>query len=133
MSVYIEINTCHRCPHADHSGAFTPGGAKPVCNHDAVLRRVQESGVPDYYHWRHRIRPNGGRVPRWCPLGRPTSRQVVRLERRLVEQRGTSPDFEYRLVVEPNSIVVHAIRDTSVVLLSFALTLGSRDRGRVRP
>lgn len=34
MTVQVTINTCKDCRHLDHSGAFTPGGALPVCGHN---------------------------------------------------------------------------------------------------
>lgn len=33
MQITTTINTCTDCRHLDHSGAFTPGGALPVCRH----------------------------------------------------------------------------------------------------
>jgi len=72
--VTTELNSCSDCSHHDHSGAFTPGGARPVCNH----RTVCESRG---YEWQCRIVPHhmikgiNGRptyeldeIPDWCPF-----------------------------------------------------------------
>lgn len=50
----ILIKECFGCPHWDHSGAFTPGGAKPLC------RKKDGRTLP-----RDRFR-----IPGWCPLPR---------------------------------------------------------------
>jgi hypothetical protein len=69
MSVTITINNCDECQHVDHSGAFTPGGAKPICgNSDACHVRCHR----DKWHWKNRVlhrNSNGNLViPTWCPL-----------------------------------------------------------------
>lgn len=68
----IQINTCSDCPHVGHSGAFTPGGAKPVCDHDDATNRVCQfkRNVPkkERWHWKYRQVKLDGAVPAWCPL-----------------------------------------------------------------
>lgn len=60
--VFIKIDSCHSCPHASHSGAFTPGGAIPLCQHDDFRdRRVKHKYVG-------RERKPSGEIPAWCPL-----------------------------------------------------------------
>jgi len=64
---YIKIENCSQCPHKDHSGKFTPGGAYPICNHDKVCYEIKELS------WKTRILPNNNRIytniiPNWCPL-----------------------------------------------------------------
>lgn len=73
MKITVTINTCSDCRHRDHSGAFTPGGAKPVCSHpNAVECATKNKEKPvDRFHWKHRvIREKNGRlkIPSWCPL-----------------------------------------------------------------
>lgn len=71
----VPVMTCHNCPHADHSGAFTPGGAKYLCRNretegkdwpdkDARIRNK----LADDYPYFARIRPADGIIPDWCPL-----------------------------------------------------------------
>ena len=69
MKITIEINGCSDCRYASHSGAFTPGGAKPVCSHDKASQHApgaRGARREDTYHWRHRV--TGKRIPNWCPL-----------------------------------------------------------------
>ena len=41
MSKWIKtIGNCHECRHIDHSGAFTPGGAKMICGHPDAIDMV---------------------------------------------------------------------------------------------
>jgi hypothetical protein len=62
MKITIEINKCYECKHSDHSGAFTKGGAIPLCRHEDV------SGEHNRYHGRERKRNSDGKIPGWCPL-----------------------------------------------------------------
>jgi len=74
QSVSINIDSCDTCPHLDHSGSFTPGGAKPICgHHDAAYGRP---GVKpeDWQKRRLKKGPDGKLIiPEWCPLrkGKP--------------------------------------------------------------
>lgn len=71
MLITVEIKSCSDCRYRDHSGAFTPGGAKPVCGHpDACddwkkrvtpYRRVFDKNGYDYCRLPKKI-------PDWCPL-----------------------------------------------------------------
>lgn len=69
MGYHFPVKNCFECPNYDHSGAFTEGGAIPLCN------AIQGSR----YHYRRRELPfvfsqeNGkrvatGEIPSWCPL-----------------------------------------------------------------
>lgn len=78
------IKGCHECPHSGHSGAFTIGGARSICNHNSSCRprRSKEDFKAEYpkyfkesekdkwehwsHHWFHRI--TEGDIPDWCPL-----------------------------------------------------------------
>lgn len=65
MKIEVEIRSCYDCRYLGHSGAFTKGGAKLVCEHpDALPSRIHGD---DKYHWRHRV-VNGKKIPSWCPL-----------------------------------------------------------------
>ena len=80
MQITVIIDKCRQCRHIDHSGAFTPGGAKPVCGHDKAVelataqktfKKVPAGKADDKYHWRHRVikhPDNDERMPHWCPL-----------------------------------------------------------------
>lgn len=77
MSVSIEIKNCGDCMYLEHSGAFTPGGAKPVCNGpDAVDTFTKNKKVnsnkkrfpDDKYHWRHRVIRDTNKIHNHCPL-----------------------------------------------------------------
>lgn len=66
----VVINKCTDCRHWDHSGAFTPGGAKPVCGHSDSIpskRVAREKGIGNRHHWKHRV-IEGDDIPDWCPL-----------------------------------------------------------------
>ena len=74
-TITTHIQNCDECPYCDHSGAFTPGGAKPICNHPKIL---ETKG----YDWDKRVIPyrrefifndersilKPKRIPDWCPL-----------------------------------------------------------------
>jgi hypothetical protein len=74
--IKISINKCSQCKHAGHSGAFTPGGAISICNHEGAPRNDVQ-GVRDFRDINSReiaIRVFGQRkithtiIPEWCPL-----------------------------------------------------------------
>lgn len=70
MRIVVDIPSCSVCVHQDHSGAFTPGGAVPVCNHRDIIeqRKVEHPGL-DEYHWKWRKLPDWNcEPPQWCPL-----------------------------------------------------------------
>lgn len=60
MIISIQINSCTECRHWGHSGAFTKGGAKAVCDHDVSCEKRG-------YDWRDRIIKTD-KIPEWCPL-----------------------------------------------------------------
>jgi hypothetical protein len=82
MQITVDIKHCDDCRHRDHSGAFTKGGAKPICSHSYAVEYatrnktfpkfpVKGSGGDEKYHWRHRVlRMKQSRliIPDWCPL-----------------------------------------------------------------
>lgn len=76
MEIRISITKCSQCKYAGHSGAFTPGGAIPVCDHTKAPRK-EVNGVRDFRDINSReiaIRVFGQRkirdrgIPEWCPL-----------------------------------------------------------------
>ena len=89
MLITVKIKYCHQCHYVDHSGAFTPGGAKPICQHPDVIEIVAKfkdiECPPDYIkhlnneksplhkkavnyiHWKHRV-IRSKTIPEWCPL-----------------------------------------------------------------
>lgn len=73
---YIKtVNSCEGCHHSDHSGAFTPGGAQPICGHNETVERKGPN-------WKKRVIPHirvvveytsttgykCSKIPSWCPL-----------------------------------------------------------------
>ena len=61
LTKVLVIRDCSDCPHHDHSGAFTKGGAKQICGH---RHTVQDRGAD----WFKRKISNYPEVPFWCPL-----------------------------------------------------------------
>ena len=75
----IVIKTCSQCPHKDHSGHFTPGGAYPLCR---AAKLPLGDRYPDYkgtcrvlpYTSGERVisraayRQPTYEIPDWCPL-----------------------------------------------------------------
>jgi len=89
VKITINIDTCERCRHVDHSGSFTVRGARLICGHsDACMERTTWerffSEYPEYkdrdynpvhfrYHWIHRVLTSSSRekvekIPDWCPI-----------------------------------------------------------------
>jgi len=76
MELTNRNNSCDNCPHRDHSGAFTPGGAQATCSHsDACKDRCEipeqhryDGKRRDKHHWYNRRIGNGNPSPNWCPL-----------------------------------------------------------------
>ena len=80
--VFIEITNCDACPYGDHSGSFTPGGAKPICGHSDASDKATENKEINFlvedlivgdkikagkHHWIHRVIKDN-EIPTWCPL-----------------------------------------------------------------
>ena len=61
----ITIKTCNDCPNLDHTGNFTPGGAKPQCGltSKVIPYRTIHNDKTDRSH-----RKAKGKIPEWCPL-----------------------------------------------------------------
>jgi len=76
MQIVVNITSCNGCRHRDHSGAYTPGGAKPICGHNCSVdfapgaRTAKKSGnKDDRWNWQHRVLKNPDyQIPEWCPL-----------------------------------------------------------------
>lgn len=73
MSANIKIDKCKNCPYLDHSGMFTKGGAKPVCDGpgcvDSFTRSKTFRNKDDKFHWRHRVVDPEKTPPKnKCPL-----------------------------------------------------------------
>ena len=89
--IITNIETCRGCPHYDHSGGFTRGGALPICRAIAGMgQRVEvppmfdeavftlpnahcsvlpfTSGVADGLGGPRQYRAYTGEIPDWCPL-----------------------------------------------------------------
>ena len=86
MGIVIEValDCCRQCRHIGHSGSFTHGGARSICDHpDACeARRSPAVFIKEYpmyakdvkdraadwkYHWYNRI-VDDRYIPDWCPL-----------------------------------------------------------------
>ena len=80
MDITVNINKCLDCRHTDHSGAFTPGGAISICQHEGAPKRGEVPGVKDFndvttkeialaiFGPRRLNKDNS--IPDWCPLSR---------------------------------------------------------------
>lgn len=66
----IEIDSCFRCPKYDHSGAFTPGGAIPLCYAFSSKKysKYNARKLPYNSTGRNGKRQATGIIPDWCPL-----------------------------------------------------------------
>jgi hypothetical protein len=65
----IPINNCFECPKYNHSGAFTQGGAIPLCG--AMRDRNAKYGrreLPFKFDENTGKRTYDGVIPKWCPL-----------------------------------------------------------------
>lgn len=72
-SVALTIPTCGDCPFVDHSGAFTPGGAKAICGH----RNAVETFAGDHgADWTYRQVDRDTAPPAQCPLRNPETAHV---------------------------------------------------------
>lgn len=62
----IEVYTCYQCPHRDHSGGYTKGGAFMLCNKTSPPRKLNPRAKPstEPFHGRD----FDGEIPAWCPL-----------------------------------------------------------------
>jgi hypothetical protein len=70
MSVTIEITIkrCTECRHLSHSGGFTVGEAKPVCDHPKAVNCFAKDIKDDKYDWKHRVIRINKAIPDKCPL-----------------------------------------------------------------
>lgn len=87
MKQYIvNVENCWQCPHSDHSGRFTDGGAIPLCR--GIAGKGEQAGGgrnghvwPDEYasvlpfeaviERGRPVRRGTGVIPDWCPLPEP--------------------------------------------------------------
>jgi len=73
MQIIVQINSCAECRHRDHSGAFTPGGSRPICGHSKAVKTFTQFKTfkpgkeDDKWHWRHRVL-DMKKIPGKCPL-----------------------------------------------------------------
>jgi len=71
MAVKIKeksIKDCLECPFRDSSGAFTPGGARPICGHENAGVSNKVSSIGNGRHWKYRILETYPEIPNWCKL-----------------------------------------------------------------
>lgn len=92
LTITVQVRGCEDCRHRDHSGSFTPGGAKQICGHDDIkeniLKHKPETRYDDpnalskdknadnhidkqCYYWGNRIVDEyieSGTIPFFCPL-----------------------------------------------------------------
>jgi hypothetical protein len=68
LIIKVWLENCEQCHHIDHSGSFTPGGAKLICGHDYASECVNIiKDINDGWDWKNRI-VDGFNIPNWCPL-----------------------------------------------------------------
>lgn len=92
LTLTVIVRGCEDCRHRDHSGSFTPGGAKAICGHgdisDTVLELKPNLRDDDAnalsnnknadnhidkqcYYWKNRVVEKyikKGTIPYFCPL-----------------------------------------------------------------
>lgn len=72
MPVVVVYQNCLDCHHLDHSGSYTPGGAKLICGNSDACRTATAGKKlkkkDDRYHWKYRRVGDGRKIPDWCPL-----------------------------------------------------------------
>ena len=90
VSIAFTLNHCRQCAHIGHSGGFTKGGARTICEHNDATETLQKLGAlaskksfkrayPEYagdakdnenwgHHWFHTIVDADGEIVGWCPL-----------------------------------------------------------------
>jgi len=92
LTITVCVRGCEDCRHIDHSGAFTPGGAKMICGHpdisENILKHKPHTRNDDAnalsnnkkhdnhidkqcYYWRNRMVGKyieKGTIPYFCPL-----------------------------------------------------------------
>ena len=81
----VQINKCGQCRYRDHSGYFTPGGAKNICQGPNVIEHVARykdifcppnyikhlndsnsryhKDAINYIHWMHRVITDKNEIP----------------------------------------------------------------------
>lgn len=67
MTITVEIDNCSECRHAGHTGAFTPGGSKPICGHRDYCKSLKADGV-DRMSCFDRVLGNYPEIPSYCVL-----------------------------------------------------------------
>jgi len=73
IQITIDIEDCQAdCTHAGHSGGFTRGGPRTLCDHPESVKyatrcKTSVKDDDDKFHWRHRV-VKSGKIPGWCPL-----------------------------------------------------------------
>lgn len=89
MQITVTLDNCSHCRHRDHSGSFTPGGAKQICGYPNVSKWVLKTNKntrndnangnlsesqlnKQCYYWKNRIVENHLKdkesFPVFCPL-----------------------------------------------------------------
>ena len=74
----IKVENCAGCRHLDHTGAFTPGGAKWCCVHPETCKTKGHNCFD-------RIIESYPEVPEWCPLQDEAGKVTIYVEGGLVQ------------------------------------------------
>jgi hypothetical protein len=64
--ITVKLGSCNECRHKGHSGAFTPGGAKPQCHYGKHRELEYEEIVCKTCKIAHKT--DKIPIPNWCPL-----------------------------------------------------------------
>lgn len=92
LTITVQVRGCEDCRHRDHSGSFTPGGAKQICGHhdisETILKLKPHTRNDDAnalsnnkkadnhidkqcYYWKNRVVDKyieKGTIPYFCPI-----------------------------------------------------------------
>lgn len=67
-TITTKINNCSECPFVSHTGAFTPGGAKPCCNNEEIIKEKGHDCFKRVIPYKNESTLDNRKIPDWCPL-----------------------------------------------------------------
>lgn len=71
MLVSFDLKNCYECKHKDHTGGFSQGGSKSVCDHPNAKESATKRGVSKRLFLSGKsiwLKDIDKKIPNWCPL-----------------------------------------------------------------